>query len=259
MTISSNIKQLSKDILFYGLAITLQNSVGFILLPIYTRVLTTSEFGNQDIISVTIKIFSAILLLGMDAATSRYYFDAKTKEEKELVQSTWLWFAAIVVIPMTVLLIIFAEPISKILFIDSSLATYFQMAVIAIPFSMLANVFVLDLRLNFRSKIFSLVTGLSALAQGLAAIVFVLVLKWGILGVFLAALIGSIIQMSVSMVLTYRHFHLKISSTVLKRMLGFGLPLVPASISLWVLNSSNRFFLLSSGTLNDIALIWCRK
>lgn len=38
-------------------------------------------------------------------------------------------------------------------------------------------------------------------------------------------------------------------------MLAFGLPLVPASISLWILNYSNRYFLIRLTTLNDIGLL----
>jgi len=48
---------------------------GFILIPIYTRFLTTDDYGVIGIVSVVVAIMTAALSLGTRQAQTRFYYD----------------------------------------------------------------------------------------------------------------------------------------------------------------------------------------
>jgi O-antigen/teichoic acid export membrane protein len=257
MTALNQIKRLSNDSIFYGLGNALQKFIGFLLFPIFTRVLSPEEFGSQDLVASAITILSFFLMLGLDSATARHYYDAETIEEKKEVLSTWLWFEFFISIPICTIFIIFAEPICAKIFNDLALAPFFRLGIASIPFTLISNVTFMALRLTFQSKTFSILTVVSVLAQALLSILLVPVLHMGITGVFLANLITSVFRASLGIITTHKQFGLPnpISTTAwLKPMLAYGFPLVPASLSLWILNYSNRYFLARLTTLSDIGL-----
>jgi len=142
-----------------------------------------------------------------------------------------------------------------LLFQDIDLVPYFRLAVVSLPFSLISGVALLTLRLTFKSKSFSLIIASSVLVQAVASIYLVVLIRMDIMGVFLAHLITVMFRAIVGISLTYKHFGLVISKSWLKTMLAFGLPLVPASLSLWILNYSNRYFLIRFATMKDVGLL----
>ncbi len=255
MEVAQRLKQLSKDTLFYGLGAALQGSVAFLLFPLYTRLLTQEAFGTQDLVASAVTILIYFLMLGLDSGAARYYYDVSRPADKSAVLSTWLWFELLISIPVCIAVIGFAEPICAWIFGNRALAPFFRLGVASIPFFLTTKIATMTLRLTFQAKKFSLLAALGASAEILAAIILVAVLHLGLQGVFLTMLIASAIHMLVGLGFTYQHFRPVFSRTLLRAMLVFGVPLVPASLSLWILNYSNRYFLTRLGTLSDIALL----
>jgi O-antigen/teichoic acid export membrane protein len=255
MGVSKQLKRLGKDSLFYGLGSALQRFIGFFLFPIYTRVLAQADFGAQDLVSTAITITSTFLVLGLDSGTARHYYDAETSADRKQILSTWLWFELFISIPVCILLIVFAQPICALIFNDSTLAPFFRLGMATLPFTLLAGVTSLTLRLTFQSKKFSIISTAGVLVQALAAIYLVAILRMGVAGVFLANMIANVFRAGLGVGFTRKHFRLIFSKSWLQPMLAFGLPLVPASLSLWILNYSNRYFLVRLATLSDVGLL----
>lgn len=254
MGVSKQLKQLSKDTLFYGLGNALGRFIGFFLFPIYTRALTQADFGAQDLVFTAVTIISYFLILGLDSGTARHYYDAETSADREKILSTWLWFELLISIPICALFIIFAQPVCALIFNDGALAPFFRLGMATLPFTLVAAITSLTLRLTFQSKKFSIISAAGVLIQALAAVYLVAILRMGVMGVFLANMIASVFRAVLGVGFTYKHFRLVFSKLWLKPMLAFGLPLVPASLSLWVLNYSNRYFLVRLATLSDVGL-----
>ena len=249
------LSQLGKDTFLYGAGDALQKVIQFLLFPIYTRLLTQSDFGVQDLIFTAITVMSSLLVLGLDAGTARYYYDADTLDAKKKILSTWLWFGLFVSLPACSILIVFAKPICSFVFKDADLASFFIIGTATLPFASVAGVTMMTLRLTFHAKGFSLLSASGVLLHGLAALYFVVILGQGVAGVFLAFMLATIYRALFGLLLTYKHFGFTFSWSWLRPLLRFGLPLVPAGLSLWVLNYSNRYFLLSADTLSDIGLL----
>lgn len=253
-SVFKSLKRLSMDTLIYGLGTVLQAFIGFLLFPIYTRILSQADFGIQDLLSTFSIMVSFIFTMGLDSGAARYYYDTTGEEGRKLYLSSWLWWEVVISIPLVILMLFFARPICGVIFNNPNLASPFRLLISAIPFILTIKVANITLRLTFRAKTFTLLTSFGLLTQALSAILFVVVFKLGISGVFLAILCANIIQASAGIVFTARNFVFRFSWPHMKSMLAFGLPLVPATISIWVLTYSNRFFLSKWTSLEEIAI-----
>jgi O-antigen/teichoic acid export membrane protein len=79
------LKKLFQHTFIYGLATVLPRMLSFLLVPLYTAVLLTSEFGEISIVFSWIVLFNVILAYGMETAFFRFF----TKENnKSTVVST---------------------------------------------------------------------------------------------------------------------------------------------------------------------------
>jgi O-antigen/teichoic acid export membrane protein len=76
----------------------------------------------------------------------------------------------------------------------------------------------------------------------------------GVTGILLSMLITKILNNSSLFFVTFHHTGLKFSLEKLKEMVNFGLPLVPASIGMFVMHFSDRFFIQKFCDLSDLGL-----
>ena len=77
-------KNLLKHSAIYSLSSILIKLMGFILLPVYTRLLTIEEFGTLALLGTFFGIFRLVSYFGMQTGMMRSYLHkAKTEEEKK--------------------------------------------------------------------------------------------------------------------------------------------------------------------------------
>jgi O-antigen/teichoic acid export membrane protein len=248
-------KQLVKQTILYGLGGALQKLIGFFLFPIYAHLLSVSDFGASDLVLTTIFVISSVLALGMDSAAARHFYDADTAKHKKMILSTWLWVQMLFSSCICLLLLAMADQICQLIFQDNSLTYLFQLGVIGIPFGLLSGITMMAMRLSFEPKKFSVIATINVIIQAVAGIWLVGVMGLGIRGVFIGLLISNIVGAGLGLLMTYKHFGLVFSTQKLKALLYFGLPLVPASLSIWIFNYSNRYFLVHYGSLVDVGFL----
>ena len=75
MSIKSRFKQLGKDSVIYGIGGIIAKGIGFFLLPVYTRIFSPAEYGTIEMLMVLNQFLGALLVMGMDAAQSFYFFE----------------------------------------------------------------------------------------------------------------------------------------------------------------------------------------
>ena len=248
------LKRLSKDTLWYGGAAAVQKFIVFLLFPIYTRLLTQADFGAQDLVATFVMVTSLFLVMGMDSGAVIHYYEVPAIEQ-EKIRSTWLWSQVLLSVPVCGLLLLLAPAICGLVFRRTELAPYLRLGVAAIPFSQMVRAISLVLRLTFRTRAFVFLTTAGVVLQVAAAIVLVVVLRKGISGVFLAILIAAVLQMCLAFVLVRGVLRPGVSASWFMAMLKLGIPLVPAALSLWVMNYANRYVLVRYATLADIGVL----
>src|SRR5215216_2691172 len=92
---NSPLRQLVKDVLIYGSGDVLLRATAFITMPIYTRIFAVEDYGTLSFVLTVTGLLSGILILGGDSAYARFFFDAKTDDERQLITSSWFGFLAV--------------------------------------------------------------------------------------------------------------------------------------------------------------------
>ncbi|MBA7710048.1 hypothetical protein ES703_118976 [subsurface metagenome] len=246
--------QLLKDTAVYGLGKGILIPLGLIALPIFTRVFTPAEYGVIEIVITMTALLGLFLIIGMDSASTRSYFDSSTHEHKREVISTGLWFLVAWNLLVVGIMLVCSGWISSLAFSSSQYTDFLQIAFIAVSLSLLVAYCQNTIRLHFSPWKFTVIALLNgALTIGFS-ILFVLEFKLGLLGYFGGILVGNVISLVPALYFIKEDFAFTFSSAKIKVMLSFGGPLVPASLAYYVLTMSARFFLLKFATVADVGL-----
>jgi len=240
--------------LVYGVAGAAAKLVGFIMIPVYTRYLTPSDYGILELVQLTANLIGIILALGFTSSVLRFYFHYDSKEDRDQVISTGLVATITVALGATLLLLPQSRRLSELL---TGSGTHQQLVAIMVFtsfFSVSLIVPMAYMRALEKSAMYG-ATSLARLAAGLGLnILFVVVLRMGVLGVLLSGLIVGGLT-SVGLIgWTARRVRLGISAAKLNEMVRYGSPLVVATLGMFVLHFSDRFFLRRLTTLEDVGL-----
>lgn len=249
------LKKLLGESAIYGISAIVTRFIGIFLIPIYTQVFAPSDYG---IVALTVASFSLLGLLvvfGLDSASALYFYDFKEIEDRKKPIANWFWTQLFISAVLATVIILFSQSISSLLF-ESPI--YYRVLILG-SLQMVLYTFttVLQKWLRFQRKAFTTVAvtlATSLLNIGLN-ILFVVHFRFGIEGIFLALLISSFFSFLLCLYmmrgwLSISHFDMELH----KKMMRYGLPLVPAAIAYWVSNSSASYFLNFSLNQTEVGL-----
>lgn len=240
-------------ILFIGKFAT--QFMSLLLLPLYTHFLITDDFGIVDLLQTYISLFVPILTLRIDSALFRFLLEnRKNKDEQKNIISN-IVFILFVSIIITVLISIIVSMFFSI--------KYFNFVVINIIIMMISSIMLHILRGfgdNKKYSIASIITGALTLFFNVLFIIFLKCNASSILiSSFLANLI-CIIFICINLNI-FKYLSVKlINKKTLKSILGYSLPMIPNSLSWWIVNVSDRTIIstfLGVG-LNAIYTVSCK-
>ena len=58
----------------YGIGGVLAKSISFFTIPIYTRIFSPADYGKIEMLLIICNFIGAVLVMGLDAAQSNYFF-----------------------------------------------------------------------------------------------------------------------------------------------------------------------------------------
>jgi O-antigen/teichoic acid export membrane protein len=117
-------KSFLSQIIIYGLGLGLNYGIGFILLPIYSRLMAEADYGRLEVLSRTMEIVSLLFLTQYGITYIRFYRDKTDEQYRRLVTSTCIYVVLLVAGLMTLLLTVFSVPLSKGLFLSPDYSHY---------------------------------------------------------------------------------------------------------------------------------------
>lgn len=216
--------------------------ISFFLLPIYTAILSTEEYGIVDLLNTLISLLLPLITLQIEQGLFRYLVDNReSKEEKEKIITTTI-VTVLIQSAIYMLIFVIASP-----FINNMYKYFLATNVVASIFSAISLQISRGIGDNKSYAIGSFIT---ALCTVIFNILFVVVFRFGAYGMLVASLLSNIvcvIYICISdKIFKYIKIH-KFRSEILKKILKYSIPLVPNSLSWWVFNASDR--LIVSGIL----------
>ncbi len=246
------IRRFLGDFLAYGIADLLIKASAFITLPIYSRALSTADYGTWNTLITGVGLLGAILALGGDSAYARYFLAAKTDAERKTITSTWFGFLALWSGALVMLCLIFSEPTAEWALKDASLAPLVILSLLTAPVGLINAMCAQALRNRFQTRQFVFWNVTAAVLSIGLSVGGVIVLEWGVAGILAGGLAAALIMFPIRLWTIRDLLQPHISLPHLRELLRYGVPLVPVSLAYWVFASSDRILL---GQLADFSQV----
>jgi O-antigen/teichoic acid export membrane protein len=263
--VSGYLRRLAATGAAYTAASIFSKLIAVALLPLYTRYLTPADYGAAEVMFAAVVSASIVVRLGVIEALLRFYY--KEGEEPDRVLSTsfaaLFWFAtaaALIALP-------FAGPISEALLpepagLDPREAVAWPRDAADLARISIAGLWVLTLheylltifRLEERARAFFVTTMLNVVAAIGLTVVLVVGAGEGARGLLLGSYASGAAFVLGLIVLHRRSISLRVDRALLRRMLRFGMPTMPAELSLYALNFVDRIIIVRSLGLAEAGL-----
>lgn len=231
----SRSKDLAKNtvILFIGTLCT--KLVSFLLLPLYTSVLSTSEYGIYELLNTLVSLLVPLINFQLDQAVFRFLIDNRDdlKQKKKIISTVVYFLLLFNIFVFCGFLLI--SPI-----ISNSYKFY-------LAFNVLINgisIVFLQISRGLGNNIdYSISNFLVAFSTIILNILFLVGLNYGIEALLVSTIIGHLLGIIyiIFRVKIYKYISLKyFNLAILKNMLKYSLPLIPNALSWWIFSVSDR-------------------
>ena len=224
--------------------------ITFFLLPVYTALLSTEEYGTVDLLNTLVSLCIPIVTFQIEQALFRHLIDNRNNEDE--IKNTITTTLVTITVQSILYLLIFIC-ISPL--INNQYKYYLATNVIACIFSSIMLQISRGLGDNKKYAIGSFITALTTV---LLNVLFIVGFKWGAYGMLTATLIGNI-ACSIYIFIAkkvYKYLKFKLySSELLKKLWKYSLPLIPNAISWWIFNSSDRIIVSSILGIGDNGIL----
>jgi O-antigen/teichoic acid export membrane protein len=252
--VSGYLRRLATTGAAYTAASIFSKLIAVALLPLYTRYLTKDDYGNAELMFAAVVSVSIIVRFGLIEALLRFYY----KEDEDPARVVSTSFAALFWVSTAAALVAlpFADPISEALLGGPGHAAP-DLARISIGglwvltmFEFLLTLF----RLEERARAYFITTMLSVLAAIGLTVVLVVGKGEGAKGLLLGSYASGAAFVVGLIWVHRRRLSLWIDRTLLQRLMRFGLPTMPAELSLYLLNFVDRIILVRSAGAGAVGL-----
>lgn len=246
--------QLGRNTALYTLAGLITRGVSFLLLPVYTRFLTTADYGVMQLLDITVDIAAILFVAGMTAGMQRYYFAAKSDAERNAVVSTT--FALEFGLGALAAAALFATaPLASLIGLTEP-GHVFLVRIAACNFllGVLSSVPLLLLQSQKRAGAFLAATLAKLAMQVTLNLVFLVWFQMGVLGILYAGFIANLVMGAVLCVWLVRSVGFHVHTEVLRQLRAFGVPYQISTAGSFILVFGDRFFLGASRTIGEVGL-----
>jgi len=232
-------------------------ALNFFLLPLYTRFLTPADYGTIALAETVAAVVTAIFGLGLEPGIRRLYFQYVDRvDELARYLSSVLRFSALVTSAVvTVALVVGPTLMARA---DPHLAVpfhpYIALAIGAAALTQFVQYRLALCQAEARPRQYGWLAFVFFMATACAAIVFVVVLRWGAYGMLLGKMIAAGALAAVSIGLMWRWLREPMELRFIRETLPLALPLVPHSLMALGLVVADRFILEHYRSLDEVGL-----
>ena len=227
----------------------------FLLLPLYTHYLTTSDYGFVDLVQTYISLLIPIVTLRFDSAAFRFLIDVRNnKKERSKITSNIIFS---LLVQITIFTILFSIVYYFFRF------NYGYLICFNIIAMMSSNVLMQLVRGEGKNKEYSIaciITGFSTLVIN---IILIVGFKFGANSILISSSIANVLCSIYLVILIQlpRIFSISfLDKKQIKEIAKYSIPMIPTSLSWWIVNVSDRSIIsfIIGAASNGIYSVSCK-
>lgn len=228
--------KLLKNTVIFSVGEFASKILNFLIVPLYTYVLTTEEYGRIDLFTTSISFLVPLLTLQIQEAMLRFLL-GKEIDKETAVSNCWAVFLGGSVFALAL------YPGYLRFFGTRELALIFTASLLLTSFS---SIFTHYLRAVGRNVEYALKGILGTFIHLSFNVLLVLILRRGLLGYLYAGLITQIFSLCFLLLVggIWRHLNLRhLQKDILKNMLRYSIPLVPNTLMWWIMSAGDKYII----------------
>jgi O-antigen/teichoic acid export membrane protein len=225
--------------------------IAVFLLPVYTAYLTPSDYGAAEVMLASVIAASIVVRFGVIEAILRFYYLAGERPER--VVSTGFASLALTATAVAAIALPFAGPISEAL-LEEPEPGLARLAILGLWTLTLWEFALTLLRLDERARAYFTITVVNVVVTIPFTVYLIVVEDMGASGILLGTFGTGVIFLALQLWWERRRLSLRPDLPLLRRMVRFGLPTMPAELTLYSLNFIDRILIVRLAGLAEAGL-----
>jgi O-antigen/teichoic acid export membrane protein len=238
----------------YGLGVILQQLAGFLLLPLYTNLLTPADYGVLEVTGLAVALIGIVLAGGLGQALAKFFHQENDEQNQRKVVATLYSITAMSAIAGLVVFMPAAPWIAQIALGDAAWAPAIMLGIGSLSVGLISDFGFVYLRVVNRSLPYITLSLLGLLINIGINISALMVFDLGVLGVLFGGLASRLITGAILSGLVLRQTGFGVDRQRLAGMLRYAVPLIPSRLASTVISYSDRFFLTHLSGLAAVGL-----
>jgi O-antigen/teichoic acid export membrane protein len=238
----------------YALAGAVSQGMSFLLFPVLAHALAPREFGVVDLLAVLATLVHLTIALEVVQGMARQLPDAIDAADRRAYASTALWFTIAVYSPFALIALALATPLTAAVLgrdIDPGLMR------LAVGTAWVTGVMYVGqntLRFELRPRAFAVVSVVLATVTATTTALLLLAAGGRVEYALVGQLAGAAAGATVALWLARRSYGVCFDAGKLRTMLAFSVPLVPASVGVFLNSYADRLAIQATRSLSDLGV-----
>lgn len=242
---------IAKNTIFYTIGAFVPRVSSLIVLPLYTKFLSTAEFGILSSIEALKSILIVFLTVGLERSMYRLFYDYDKDDRKDFM-GTLLISVSLLAAFIAGLALSICAPTVHALFPSIPFIPYFAIGIATCLAMAIGIVPAGYIQLSERPTLFMHLALGKTCAIVISSCIVIMKFKLGVVGLLSSQLIVEAFFSVLSIIILRQDFRYRFRPSMLKAALAFSLPMFPSLVSAWLMNMSNRVFIDRYFTQTDI-------
>ena len=239
MIMKNKYKDLSVNTIVLTISSLGSKFISFFMVPLYTNVLSTEEYGIVDLMTITAQLLIPVLTLNIQDAVLRFSIDDEHNRDDVAVISCRMILFSTAFLALVLYIV-------DLYGICSYNSYYLLFLLVTYMMGTINNSLNMYLRAIHRIRVIGICGIISSFVACGTNVIFLLFFKLGVTGYMIAYISGTLVA-NVGMFVGGKVWKSlnkgKWNSITAKSMLQYGFPLVANSVAWWINNASDRYIL----------------
>ena len=229
-------KKLLSNTVLFAIGTFSSKALVFLLMPLYTAVLSTEEYGTVDLIMQAGNLLLPLVSVGIINAIVRFGLDSSVRKSDVFTVGLMTVFCGFLV------LLFFYPLLQKISYISDNIVLIYLFVLMSCLGSV-CHQFVRSMELV---KLYTIDGIFSTFTTIMFNILFLVVFKLGITGYVLATVCADFLSAFLLFLVArlHRYIHLKgLKKHIIVDMLKYAVPMIPNTMFWWITSASDRYII----------------
>ncbi len=229
-------KRLVSNTFVFAIAAFSSKVLIFLMMPLYTRVMSTSDFGLVDVLVQTCNLLIPFATIGINNAIIRFGLERSTSKKG-------VFTIGLMTILLGFIIMVLCDPLISKVTVLQGYTGYLYLFVLASALHGLCSQFA---RAIGYVRFYAIDGVFSTVLTIVLNILFLVVFRWGIVGYILSTIITDFTCAILVFLLTRLHRFIsfkKVTKALYYKMLAYCMPLIPNTVCSLIVSVSDRYII----------------